>query len=82
MADQLLEQLSNLLMKQMMEKESSFKLNLHKYLEQGLLETIAIKTQFQIDTEALNKLKYLIEDENMYNQNLMKLRLNEENVLK
>jgi hypothetical protein len=33
-------------MKQMMEKESSFKLNLHKYLEQGLLETIAIKTQF------------------------------------
>jgi hypothetical protein len=51
----------------MLEKNSSFKFNLHKYLEQGLAEAIAIKTQFKVDTEALNKLKYLIEDENVFN---------------
>ena len=82
MSDKFLEQLSELLMKQMMEKDSSLKLNLHKYLEQGLAEVTAIKTQFQIDTEALNNLQYLIEDENLCNSNVMKLRLNEENLLK
>lgn len=51
----------------MMEKDSSFKLNLYKYMEQSIVETTAIKTQFKVDIEALNKLKYLIEDENLYN---------------
>lgn len=82
MSDQFLEQLSNMLNKQMMEKDCLLKFNLHKYMEQSLAEITAIKSQFQIDTEALSKLKYLIDDENVYNQRLMKLRLNEENLLK
>ena len=56
MSDQFLEELAALLSKQYMENDALLKLNMHKYLTEGLNEANAIKTHFKIDAESLNRL--------------------------
>ena len=66
MSDQFLEELAALLSKQYMENDALLKLNMHKYLTEGLNEANAIKTHFKIDAESLNRLKTHM-DESDYN---------------
>lgn len=49
-----------------MENDALLKLNMHKYLTEGLNEANAIKTHFKIDAESLNRLKTHM-DESDYN---------------
>jgi len=44
-------------MKQFMEKDALLKICLHKYLEEGISETTAIKSHFKLDNDALQTLK-------------------------
>jgi uncharacterized protein YneF (UPF0154 family) len=81
LSDEFLENLSNLLMKQFMEKDALLKLTMHKYLAEGIQEAEAIKTHFKIDTDSLKNLKAQM-GEALYNEQLKKLRLNEENLMR
>lgn len=81
LSDEFLEELSNLLMKQFMETDAYLKMTLHKYMQEGISETEAIKTHFKIDQESLEELKPHM-SEAMHNDQLKKLKLNEANLLK
>jgi hypothetical protein len=70
-----------MLTKQYIESDALLKMTMRKYLEEGICEATAIKEHFKIDNESLQLLKPHMKDE-MYNDQLKKLKLNEENLLK
>lgn len=81
LSDQFLEQLSGLLNKQFIEKDGYLKQCLHKYMGDQLTEVNAIKTQFKIDYDVLQKLKEFMTEQTL-NESVKKLRLKEENLLR
>lgn len=57
------------------------KKTMHKYMDENLTETTAIKTHFKIDMESLEELKpHMTEDK--FNAAVKKLKLNEQQLLK
>ena len=81
LSDQFIEELAALLTKQFMEKDASLKLVMHKYMEEGLQETTAIKQHFAIDFKSLDLLRPSL-GEQKYSQLLKQLKLNEANLIK
>jgi len=61
-SDQFLERLSNLLMKQLTEKESLLKLLIHKYMQERLIEIDAIKRNYVIEHQDLELIKSKLGD--------------------
>jgi len=70
-----------MLTKQYMESDALLKLTMRKYLEEGVAEATSIKEHFKIDNESLAELKPHMSEE-MFNTQLKRLKLNEENLLK
>ena len=56
-SDDFLQRLSNLLMKQFLEKEAQLKLLLQKYMDQKLIEKNNIKQSFKDQYDKLNDIK-------------------------
>eukprot|EP00347_Sterkiella_histriomuscorum_P018896 403343756 len=82
-SDAYLQRLSNLLMKQLLEKESQLKLLVQKYMDQNLIEKNNVKETFQDCYHKLNKLKDRKKiSESDYQEALKNLRLKEENILR
>lgn len=82
-SDAFLQRLSNLLMKQFLEKEAQLKLLLQKYMDQKLIEKNNIKEGFRDQYEKLNQLRESQQiSEPDYQEALKNLRLKEENILR
>eukprot|EP00347_Sterkiella_histriomuscorum_P024098 403332318 len=82
-SDAFLQRLSNLLMKQFLEKESQLKLLLQKYMDQKLIEKNNIKENFKDQFDKLNKLRDSQQiSEGDFQDALKNLRLKEENILR
>lgn len=55
LSDQMLERLSGLLMRQMMEKESKLKALVQKYMDEVTVETNSIRGNFKVDYDKLTE---------------------------
>jgi hypothetical protein len=81
LSDQFLDELANLLTKQYMETDAMLKKTMHKFMEEQLTETSAIKQHFIIDCESLEQLKPHMTEEK-YQETLKNLKLKEQNLLR
>lgn len=80
-SDQFFDELSALLTRQFMETDAMLKKTMHKYMDEQLEESTAIKNHFNVDLASLEGLKSHMKDAN-YTEAKRKLLLNEQNLLR